>query len=135
MVVYNENRLRGSNVWGLIRSVMPANFRLMIAAALTFNLLSARAANMSLKTSDAVGTSSFTGSTNWSNSAAPSAGNAYFTGASVIRTTNTQTSGVTYPFAGSSLSIDPGGRMLGKIGNNVSGNTTTGIIAGNFILN
>ena len=94
-----------------------------------------RAANITLKTSDAVGTSSFIGSTNWSNGAVPSAGNAYFTGAFTIRTTNTVTSGLTYPFNGGALWIDSGGRMLGKIGNNMSGNATTGTINGNFILN
>jgi autotransporter-associated beta strand protein len=93
------------------------------------------AAVVTLKTSDAMGTSSFVGSTNWSNGAVPSSGNAYFTGASTIRTTNTVTSDVTYPFSGASLSIDSGGRMLGKIGNNASGNTTTDTINGNFILN
>lgn len=94
------------------------------------------AANVTLKTSDAANTSSFTGSTNWSNGAAPSAGNAYLTGAFTIRTTNTTTSGLTFPFAGDSLSIDAGGRLLGKIGNNAANNTTVGTIqVANLILN
>jgi autotransporter-associated beta strand protein len=113
-----------------------ASIKLLLVFAAVLGLASpAQAANVTLKTSDAVGTSSFTGSTNWNNGAAPSSGNAYFTGASTIRTTNTQTSGVTYPFAGGSLSVDSGGRLLGKIGNNVAGNTTTGTVSGNFILN
>lgn len=92
-------------------------------------------ANVNLKTSDAANTSSFLGATNWNNGAAPSAGNAYFTGAFTIRTTNTVNSGGTFPFNGASLSIDSGGRLLGKIGNNAAGNSTTGTINGNFILN
>src|SRR5579859_6705443 len=94
-----------------------------------------QAANVILLTNDAMGTSSFVGATNWSNVAVPMSTNTYFTGALTIRTTNTVTSGVTYPFNGASLSVDPGGRMLGKIGNNNSGNTTKGTITGNFILN
>ncbi len=105
-------------------------------AVVVFRLATpAHAANVTLKTNDAMGTSSFVGGTNWNNGAVPSAGNAYFTGAFTIRTTNTVTSGVTYPFNGASLSIDSGGRMLGKIGNNNSGTTTTATITGNFILN
>jgi len=95
----------------------------------------AHAANVTLNTSDAMGTSSFVGGTNWSNGAVPSGGNAYFTGPFTIRTTNTVTSGVTYPFDGASLSIDSSGRMLGKIGNNTSGNTTKATITGDFVLN
>lgn len=105
----------------------------LIALAL-FPATQLYAANVTLKTNDAVGTSSFIGSTNWNNGAIPSAGNVYFTGAFTIRTTNTVTSGLTYPFNGGALWIDSGGRMLGKIGNNIPGNTTTGTINGNFIL-
>ena len=93
------------------------------------------AANVTLKTSDAANTTSFTGSTNWNNGAVPSAGNAYFTTNFTIRTPAPTASGNTYTFGGASLSIDSGGRMLGKIGNNVGGNTTTATISGNFILN
>jgi len=97
--------------------------------------MSARAASVTLKASDAPGTSSFIGSTNWSNGAVPSSGNTYFTGSFTIRTTNTVTSGLTYPFNGASLSIDSGGRLLGKIGNNIAGNSITSTVSGNFILN
>ena len=111
----------------------PASALLLLAA-----LSVASAANVTLKTSDAVGTSSLTGSTNWNNNAVPSAGNAYFTGASTLRTTNYNVNGgsVSVTFGGGSLSIDTGGRLLGKIGNNgTAGNASTGTVTGNFILN
>jgi autotransporter-associated beta strand protein len=117
---------------GIKSTELAAVITVVVALLLT---TPAHAANVTLKTSDAMGTSSFVGATNWSDGAVPSSGNAYFTGAFTIRTTNTVTSGVTYPFNGASLSVDSGGRMLGKIGNNSSGNTTTGTITGNFILN
>ena len=85
-----------------------------------------------------MGTSSFTGATNWSNGLIPTAGNTYGTLANTIRTTNLVANGgsIAITFAGDSLSIDSGGRMLGKIGNNgTAGSTTTGIYTGNFILN
>lgn len=96
------------------------------------------AANVTLKTSDAAGTSSFTGSTNWSDGNLPTAGNAYFIGANTIRTTNYSVNGgsVAVSFAGDSLSIDPGGRLIGKIGNNgTAGSASTGIYTANIILN
>lgn len=135
MAFHRENRLRRPKVFDWICPVTFRGIGLLIAAALLSAVSASHAANVSLSASDATGTSSFTGSTNWSLGGVPTATNAYFTGAFTIRTTNTQTSGVTYPFAGGSLSIDAGGRLLGKIGNNVSGNTTTGTISGNFILN
>ncbi|HWD91441.1 MAG TPA: autotransporter-associated beta strand repeat-containing protein [Verrucomicrobiae bacterium] len=96
----------------------------------------ASAGNVSLRTSDAANTSSFNGSTNWNPVGAASAGNAYFTGAFTIRTTNATTTGLTFPFAGDSLSIDAGGRLLGKIGNNAANNTAVGTIqVPNLILN
>ncbi|HEY1788512.1 MAG TPA: hypothetical protein VGJ73_10170, partial [Verrucomicrobiae bacterium] len=96
------------------------------------------ATNVSLLANDAAGTSSITGTTNWNNNQPPGPGNAYFTGADVIRTTNYVNNGgaITVNFAGDSLSIDAGGRMLGKIGNNgTAGSTSTGTVAGNLILN
>ena len=109
----------------------------LLSAALLLGAISASsgATNVTLKASDAAGTTSFIGATNWSNGTVPSAGNAYFTGAFTIRTTNTTSSGGTFPFAGDSLSMDSGGRMLGKIGNNVAGNTAAATISGNFVLN
>jgi hypothetical protein len=97
---------------------------------------SALAADVRLKTSDAANTTSFTGSTNWSNNSVPSAGNAYYTTNFTLRTPNPTTTGNNYIFGGDSLSIDPGGRFLGKIGNNVAGNTTVATITvNNLILN
>lgn len=96
----------------------------------------ASAGNVSLKGNDAANTSSFTGSTNWNPTGVPIAGNAYFTGAFTIRTTNTTTTGLMFPFAGDSLSIDAGGRLLCKIGNNAANNTVVGTIqVANLILN
>ena len=45
----------------------------------------AQAANITRKSNDAVGTSSFTGSTNWSINAVPAAGNAYFSSTFTLR--------------------------------------------------
>jgi hypothetical protein len=99
-------------------------------------VLASSAANVTLKTSDAIGTTNLTGSTNWNNNAVPSAGNAYFTSSFTLRTTNATTSGGNVIFQGGSLSIDAGGRLLGKSGNNVSGNTTSNsITVTNLILN
>ena len=89
-------------------------------------------------TTDAAGTSSFTGATNWSDGNAPTVGNAYFTGTNALRTTNYAVNGgsVALAFGGDSLSIDAGGRLSGKIGNNgVVGSASTGIYTANFILN
>ncbi|HEX4264578.1 MAG TPA: autotransporter-associated beta strand repeat-containing protein, partial [Verrucomicrobiae bacterium] len=96
----------------------------------------ASAGNVSLKTSDAANTTSFTGSTNWNPVGIPVPGNTYLTGPFTIRTTNATTTGLTFPFAGDSLSIDAGGRLLGKIGNNAANNTAVGtIVVTNLILN
>ena len=62
----------------------------------------ATASNISLKTGDASGTTSFTGSTNWSNGAVPSSGNDYFTGAFGMRT---PPDAVSYTFGGNSLTL------------------------------
>jgi hypothetical protein len=64
------------------------NLGVITTLLFALSLMVASAANVTLKTSDAAGTSSFTGSTNWSDGFAPSAANAYLTGANVIRTTN-----------------------------------------------
>ena len=85
------------------------------------------AASITLKSSDAVGISSFTGSTNWSIAGVPAAGNAYFTSGFTFRTPADATSRT---FAGDSLSIDGGGRMLGK-----TTGTTQVITVANLILN
>lgn len=109
---------------------------LAVALTLAFDVFPAQAGTVSLKTSDAQSTSSYNGSTNWSNGAVPTTGNNYFTGANTLRTPDPITSGNNYIFGGDALSIDAGGRFLGKIGNNVSGNTTVGTITvNNLILN
>ena len=69
----------------------------------------ALAATVTLKTDDASGTSSITGSTNWDNNAAPNAGNDYFSAGFTI---NTPTSAAS--FAGKSLTINTGGQLQGK---------------------
>jgi len=110
----------------------------LAAALLLAGVLAAPAANVTLKKPDASGTSSFTGSTNWNNNAIPSAGNAYFTSTNTLRTTNYVNNGgsIALTFGGDSLSIDTGGRMLGKIGNNgSSGSVTIGTMTANYILN
>src|SRR6478736_6547260 len=100
------------------------------------SVLISTAANVTLKTSDAAGTSSVTGSTNWNNNAVPAAGNSYFTTNFTLRTPNPTVSGNNYIFGGDSLSIDLGGRFIGKIGNNVGGNATVGTVTvNNLILN
>jgi fibronectin-binding autotransporter adhesin len=109
---------------------------LLAGALLLGGIEASLAADVKLKTTDAAGTSSLTGATNWSNNALPSAGNAYYTTNFTIRTPNPTTSGNNYVFGGDSLSIDPGGRLLGKIGNNAANNTTFGTITvANLILN
>ncbi|MBW8864166.1 MAG: autotransporter-associated beta strand repeat-containing protein [Verrucomicrobia bacterium] len=93
------------------------------------------AAAVTLRTDDASGTTSFTGSTNWNPAGVPTGGNSYSTGAHAIRSINNTTTGKTNIFAGDSLSIDSGGRFLCKVGNNVGGNTTVANNAANYILN
>jgi autotransporter-associated beta strand protein len=96
----------------------------------------ASAANVALTTSDAAGSTSFNTVGHWANAAAPSAANNYFTTNNTLRTPNPTTTGSAYIFLGNSLSIDAGGRFLGKIGNNVAGNTTVATITiTNLILN
>ncbi len=110
----------------------------MIAAALLLGVLPGRAANVTLRTSDAQNTSSLTGSTNWNPVGVPSAGNTYFS-IYTLRTANPTSSGSNYIFGGDSLELDANSttsRLLGKIGNNVAGNTTHGTITfSDLILN
>lgn len=114
----------------------PTKLHFLAILMFLWSICLAPAGNVTLRTSDAANTSSFTGSTNWNPTGVPSSGNAYFTGAFTIRTTNTTTTGLTFPFAGDSLSIDAGGRLLGKIGNNAANNTVVGTIqVPNLILN
>ena len=61
---------------------------LIVAVMLFLGIVVSSADDVTLLTSDAAGTSSFTGSTNWDNGLAPTNGNDYFTGQATIRTTN-----------------------------------------------
>ena len=78
---------------------------------LVAGLFTSPAANITLSLSDALGTSSFASAGNWDNFAAPAAGNAYFTGTNVLRI---PADTIARTFAGDSLSVDAGGRLLGK---------------------
>ena len=112
MHIQNEKKMRDANTYARRGAFTLGSYGLVAAMVLVVSFLPARAANVTLKTNDAAGTSSFTGATNWSNGAVPSAGNAYFTGALTLRTPNPTASGNNYIFAGDSLSIDSGGRFL-----------------------
>jgi len=117
--------------------------KLSLAVGLTLlaGVLSSSAANITMTATDAGGTTSFNTAGHWSNLAAPSAGNAYVvSGATVnsivLRTPNPTSSGNNYIFAGDSLSIDFGGTLLGKIGNNTGGSAYSDTITvNNLILN
>lgn len=81
---------------------------LKLAAAMTaVGLLAAPAAwagSASLKANDASGTSSFTGSTNWSIAGAPNGANDYYTSTFYMRTPPSS-SATTYTFGGNSLTL------------------------------
>lgn len=77
-------------------------------------------ANVHLKTDDQSGTTSWTGSSNWNNTAIPSAANDYFTSNRVFRTPPDATAFTN--FAGNSLSLDPGGQMNCKHNGNFTNN-------------
>ncbi|HWD91443.1 MAG TPA: autotransporter-associated beta strand repeat-containing protein [Verrucomicrobiae bacterium] len=133
-----KNKVRFPHSFDRVRANSAARCGSIAAAALIFGFLPVRAANVTLRTSDAANTSSFTGSTNWNPAGVPSAGNAYFS-IFTLRTPTPTSSGSNYIFGGDSLEIDANGtttsRLLGKIGNNASGNTTHGTITVNLILN
>jgi len=92
---------------------------------------SGAAANVTLTASDAFGASSFNSAGNWNNAAAPSATNAYFTGGYVLRT---PADTVSRAFAGASLSVAAGSRLLGKTSGTTQILTVTNLIlnGGNF---
>jgi autotransporter-associated beta strand protein len=131
--------VRSSHSFERVNKIAVGRFGSVIVVVLSLGFFPVRAANVTLTTSDAQNTSSFTGSTNWNPVGVPSAGNAYFS-TFTLRTPTPTSSGSNYIFGGDSLEIDANGtttsRLLGKIGNNVSGNTTRGIITiSNLILN
>jgi len=84
----------------------PCRLLAVIACCLA-GLASGHAANILLKANDAVGTSSFTGATNWSNDAVPSPGNDYFTtnSAGTGLQMRTPTGVGNYTFQGDSLTV------------------------------
>jgi len=86
--------------------------RMYLAASLLLaGLCTAPAANISLNKDDARGDSSFNSDGNWSSGAAPSAGKTYATENFTLRTPADAND---YTFAGDSLSVDAGGRLIGK---------------------
>ncbi len=88
----------------------------------------AAAEDVHLTAGDPFGASSFNSAGNWSNLAAPSAGNRYFTRALNLRTPATAGD---FTFAGDSLTVEAGGRLLGKGGGS---NTTQTITVADLIL-
>lgn len=125
MLVLNEKKLRDPTALDRIRAL--GGFGPAVAVALILGYFPARAANVFLTTNDVMGTSSFNAAGHWSNGAAPASGNAYFTGAFVLRTPANTTS---YTFGGDSLSIGSGGRFLLK-----TTGTSQIITVNNLILN
>ena len=131
--------MRGLYFFDGVHKITVGRFSSLLVVALIFGILPAHAGNVTLRTSDAANTSSFTGSTNWNPVGVPSAGNAYFS-SYTLRTPTPTSSGSNYIFGGDFLQLDANGptasRLLGKIGNNVSGNTTHGTITvSNLVLN
>jgi autotransporter-associated beta strand protein len=121
--------------WPEILRLSGGKLCIVVTLVLTFGIAATSAATVTLKTDDAINTTSFTGSTNWNPAGPPAPGNGYFTGAHAIRSINNTTTGKTNIFGGDTLSIDSGGRFLGKVGNNLAGNTTVANNTANYILN
>lgn len=139
MFFSSNKQLENANSSHSYRGFASKIFGSLLTAVLALSWFPARAGNVTLRTSDAQNTSSFTGSTNWNPAGVPSPGNAYFS-SFTLRTPNPTSSGSNYVFGGDSLELDANGttgsRLLGKIGNNVAGNTTVGTITvTNLILN
>ncbi len=91
---------------------------------------SAPAAQVTLTTSDALGSTSFNAAGHWSNSAAPSAANDYFTGAYSLRTPSSLGS---VTFLGNSLTVNPGGFINMKGSGGAVMTVTNLILAGGGI--
>jgi fibronectin-binding autotransporter adhesin len=125
----NKNDLCLNPMKARCQGTAKLHFALAMMFLLGMHVVSA--ATVTLKSNDAAGTSSFAGATNWNNGAVPSAANNYFTTNFVLRTTNTTVTGNSYTFQGNSLSIDSGGRFLGKIG----GTAVATITVTNLVLN
>ncbi len=78
--------------------------------------LSVSAQHVTLLNNDGFGTSSFNSTGHWSDGLAPGPGKSYFTGNRLLRSPTTAGS---FTFGGDSLTIDPGGRLIGKISDGV----------------
>ncbi|HEY1788759.1 MAG TPA: hypothetical protein VGJ73_11410 [Verrucomicrobiae bacterium] len=109
----------------------------MAGAVGLFALTNATAANVSLTASDASGASSFNSSGHWSNIAAPTAANSYFTSDFVLRSPADTSN---YTFGGSALSVDQygfagnvGGRLLLKAAGNATITITNLILNGGLL--
>ncbi|MEO6477246.1 autotransporter-associated beta strand repeat-containing protein [Luteolibacter sp.] len=108
---------------------------------ISFAAQSASAANLVLKASDAATTSSLTSpltgaAAGWvttvgtGTGVAAVAGNNYSIGSGIgVRTPAATASGNTYSFVGDQLSVESGGTVLGKTGNNVFGNSVSATIS------
>jgi hypothetical protein len=112
-----------------VRSIAGA----LIATATLAILLNvqAHAANVTLNASDAFGASSFNSAGNWSNAAAPSAGNAYFLGENRLRT---PADGNSYTFEGDSLTITPNVTTAANGGFMYKGTGNTGVLTVNNLI-
>ena len=87
-----------------------------IAAAAFFTLaitMSSTAADVTMLASDGFGEHSFDTAGHWDSGSAPTGGNNYFTGPYILRSPNSGSSSIT--FAGSSLTISPGGALYQKL--------------------
>lgn len=85
-----------------------------------------QAADVFLTASDSSGTStSFNSAGNWGNLSAPSSGNAYFTGAFNIYTPNDTAD---HAFAGASLTVESGGKLIYGGGKDVNTITVNSLI-------
>jgi hypothetical protein len=102
----------------VFRSLILFRFHLVAGMVLFFTVASSPAASVSLAASDAGGASSLNAAGHWSNGAAPTTGNSYYTQNYVLRSPADANA---YTFGGAGLSIDPypgggnvGGRLLLK---------------------
>jgi autotransporter-associated beta strand protein len=84
---------------------LPRVFPWLLLSVIFSGPVTTRAASVLLLSSDAVGTTSYTGSTNWSNDAVPSSANNYLTSTFGLRTPGDANN---YTFAGHSLTLQPG---------------------------
>jgi Bacterial TSP3 repeat len=105
---------------------MNLKYRSLLYVALA-TMGAAQAATVTLNTGDAVNTSSFNATGNWSNAAAPSSTNDYVVSVQSLRTPTGAFGGT---FAGSSLTLNSGGAILYK-----GSGTASTITFNNLVLN